>query len=75
MTIADAIAETGMSYTTINREINKGSFEADKPRGNRGGWQIDARSLRMWLVRRKIKTGNGPARAAARRELAEMGAL
>lgn len=74
MTTQDAMAATGLSYNTINREIIKGSFEADKPRGNRGGWEIESRSFHLWILRKKMKTGNAPARAAARRALMEMGA-
>lgn len=74
MTIQEAMTITGLSYNTINRQILKGSFEADKPAGNRGGWKINRRSFEVWILRKRIKTGNSPARAAARRELQEMGA-
>jgi hypothetical protein len=74
VTIQDAIGLSGLGYYTMVKEAAKGSFEAHKPRGNKGGWQIDARSFQCWMLRRKMKTGNAPARAAARRELAEMGA-
>ncbi|MEI6072772.1 MAG: hypothetical protein WCS31_13340 [Verrucomicrobiae bacterium] len=75
MNIQDALAKSGLGYSTIVREAAKGSFEADLPRGRRGGWVIEPRSFDCWLLRRKLKTGNSPARAAARRALEEMGAI
>ena len=74
MNIKDAMRESGLSYCTLTQEAVKGSFEAHKPRGNRGGWEIEPRSFQCWILRRKMKTGNSPARAAARRALMEMGA-
>ena len=75
MNIKEAMAECGLGYFMLVREAKKGSFEADLPRGRRGGWVIEPRSFRCWLLRRKIKTGNSPAKAAARRALEEMGAV
>jgi hypothetical protein len=69
MTIQDAVAHTGLSYFTLVREAKRGSFEADMPRGRRGGWVINPRSFHLWTLRRKIKTGNAPARASARRAI------
>lgn len=69
MTVQEAMAKTGMCYTTILRHCETGSFEAWKPRGNRGGWDIDERGLQMWLLRRKIQFGNAPMRALAKRQL------
>jgi hypothetical protein len=74
MSIKDAMTQTGLSYHTLVCEAAKGSFEADLPRGRRGGWVINPRSFQCWILRRKMKTGNAPARAAARRELEAMGA-
>jgi hypothetical protein len=73
MTTAEAAQEAGLSVYTIKCEAHRGSFEADLPRGRRGGWVIDPESFRAWLIRRRIKTGNGPARARAKRQLLEMG--
>jgi len=75
MNIQEAMAACGMGYSTLVREAARGSFEADLPRGRRGGWEIEPRSFKCWLLRRKLKTGNAPARAAARRALEEMGAI
>lgn len=74
MNIQEAMQECGLSYHTLVCEAAKGSFEADLPRGRRGGWVINPRSFQCWILRRKMKTGNAPARAAARRALMEMGA-
>jgi hypothetical protein len=73
MTVEDASKESGLAPSTIKVECRRGSFEADQPRGRRGGWQIDKDSFRCWLLRRKMRTGNAPARAKARRQLMEMG--
>ena len=73
MNIQDAMTKSGLGYSMLVREAAKGSFEADLPRGRRGGWVIEPRSFDCWLLRRKMKTGNAPARAAARRALEEMG--
>lgn len=67
--------ECGLSHITLARECAKGSFEAWKPSGNRGGWVIDPEGFRIWLLRRKIKNGNAPMRAKARRQMEQMGAL
>ena len=75
MNLKDAMAECGIGYFTLVREAKKGSFEADLPRGRRGGWVIEPRSFKCWVLRRKMKTGNAPARASARRALMEMGAI
>lgn len=75
MTTKEAALEAGLSVYTIKCEAHRGSFEADLPRGRRGGWDIDPNSFRAWLIRRRMKTGNAPARARARRQLAELGAL
>lgn len=73
MTIKECAAECGMGYSTLIREVEKGSFEADMPRGRRGGWVVNPVSFRCWWLRRRMKTGNTPGRAAARRELMAMG--
>lgn len=74
MTILEASELCGLSPYTLKAEARKGSFEADLPRGRRGGYDIDPRSFELWLIRRKLKTGNGPARARARRQLESLGA-
>lgn len=73
MSIHDAMGLTGLCYTSLVKKASAGEFEAHKPRGNKGGWEIDSRSFQCWILRRKLKTGNGPARAAARRALEAMG--
>jgi hypothetical protein len=75
MSIVDASLESGLSAWTLKVEARRGSFEADLPRGRRGGYVIDAESFRLWMLRRRLKTGNAPARARARRQLAELGSL
>jgi len=74
MSIKDAMGLTGLCYTSLVKKAAAGEFEAYKPRGNKGGWEIDARSFSCWNLCRKMKTGNAPARAATRHELEEMGA-
>ena len=74
MTILEASRACGLSPFTLKKEAREGSFEADLPRGRRGGYNIDPRSFELWLIRRKLKTGNGPARARARRQLESLGA-
>jgi hypothetical protein len=73
MSIQDAMKECGLGYFTLIREAKKGSFEADMPRGRSGGWDINEQSFKCWWLRRRMKTGNAPGRAAARRELAALG--
>lgn len=73
MTIAEAMKESGLSHYTLKCEAAKGSFEAWKPRGKRGGWEIDPQGFRIWLLRRKLKNGNAPMRAKVRRELEALG--
>ena len=69
MTILEASQACGLSPYTLKAEARKGSFEADLPRGRCGGYVIDRQSFELWLIKRKIKTGNGPARAKALRQL------
>jgi hypothetical protein len=74
MSLAEAATLSGLSGYTLKAEARLGSFEADLPRGRRGGYEIDPRSFELWLIRRKLKTGNAPARARARRQLQSLGA-
>jgi|SanBayMetagenome_1026888.scaffolds.fasta_scaffold147911_1 hypothetical protein len=74
MSILEASQACGLSPYTLKQEARRGSFEADLPRGRRGGYDINAQSFEIWLVRRKLKTGNAPARARARRQLESLGA-
>ncbi|MBE2180891.1 MAG: hypothetical protein IAE97_10500 [Chthoniobacterales bacterium] len=69
MTLAEAMAESGLSAYTLKVEARKGSFEADLPRGRRGGYVFDEATFRHWLIRRRLKTGNPISRARARRQL------
>lgn len=69
MTVQEAMSVTGMCYHSVLRHCERGSFEAWKPRGNRGGWEIDPRGFNLWLLRRKMQFGNAPMRAMARRQL------
>jgi len=55
-TVEEAAKVARLAQVTIKAECRKGSFVADKPRGRRGGWEIDAQSLHDWLIRRKLKT-------------------
>lgn len=75
MNIAQASAESGLSAYVLKAHARNGSFEADMPRGRRGGYVIDDQSFRVWLIRRRMKTGNAPAKARARRQLMDLGAL
>lgn len=65
---------SGLSRFTLRKECRSGSFEAYLPRGRRGGYVIDRRSFEIWMLLKKMKTGNGPARAKARRQLMSLGA-
>lgn len=75
MSIIEASELCGLSPYTLKAEARKGSFVADLPRGRKFGYVIDPRSFELWRIRRKLKTGNAPARALAKRQLEEMGAL
>jgi hypothetical protein len=75
MSILEASQLCGLSAYTLKAEARKGSFVADMPRGRMGGYVIDRESFELWLIRRKLKTGNSPARALARRQLEQLGAL
>lgn len=72
MSILEAAQLSGLAPYTLKAQARNGEFEADMPRGRRGGYVIDETSFRLWMIRRRLKTGNGPARARARRELAEL---
>lgn len=69
MTTAEAAAQSGLTQWMVGEAAKRGDFVADKPRGNRGGWVIDRQSFNDWLLRRKLRTGNAPCRAMARRQL------
>jgi len=58
MNLPEASRLTGLSKWTLFKAIKSGDFPADKPLGNRGGWQIEPSDLTEWLQRRKLKTGN-----------------
>lgn len=75
MSILEASQASGLSPYTLKAEARRGSFEADLPRGRRGGYDIDPQSFELWLLRRRTKTGNAPARARARRQLQALGAI
>ena len=67
MTLKEAASESGLSAWTIMNAAKADQFAAEKPRGSRGGWVIDPQSFRDWLLRRRLKGANGPARAAIKR--------
>lgn len=69
MTLIEAMKQSGLCRSVVLAACKRSEFEAYKPRGNRGGWDIDPISFRGWIIRRKLKSGNAIARAAARREL------
>jgi hypothetical protein len=73
MTITEAAAQSGLSPYTLKAGARAGAFEADMPRGRRGGWEINSVSFAQWLLRRRARTGNAPARARAIRELQSTG--
>lgn len=74
MNMREAMKTSGLAYSTLVRYCAAGAFEASLPRGRRGGWDISERSFQVWLMRRRTKMGNAPAKAAARRALEMMGA-
>lgn len=73
MSIREASELSGFSAYTLKEYAREGAFEADLPRGRRFGYVIDRESFELWLLRRRMKTGNSPARARARRELLNRG--
>lgn len=73
ITVQQACEISGLSTYTIRCECRRGSFEAYFPRGRKFGYAIDRRSFEIWMLLKKMKTGNAPARARARRQLAELG--
>ncbi len=75
MTMPEATAAAGLSTYTLRACARRGEFLAWLPRGKRGGYVIDPDSFRCWLLRRKMQTGNAPARAMAERQLAQLNSL
>jgi hypothetical protein len=67
MNAKEASQESGLSVFTISKHARNDQFAAEKPNGDTGGWQIDPQSFRDWLMRRRLKGANGPARAAIKR--------
>ncbi len=58
MTIHDASRESGWSLTSLYRKIAEGKFVACKPRGRRGGWEINPSSFRQWVRSNREATSN-----------------
>jgi len=49
MTIKQASEESGFAVGTLYRKITAGNFLACKPRGCKGGWEINPASFRQWV--------------------------
>ncbi len=62
MTTAEAAKVSGYAEWTIQKFAKAGEFPACKPRGNRGGWDIDETAFRLWYKNRRKK----PATCAVR---------
>ena len=73
MTIRDASEESGLSCYTLREYARRGEFAAYMMRGKKGGYEIEPRNFRAWVLLRRMRTGNGPARQQAKRELYRLG--
>lgn len=58
MTLIDASRESGFSLSSLYRKIKEGCFVACKPRGRKGGWDVNASSFRHWLQLNRQATCN-----------------
>lgn len=67
MTLQEASQESGFAVWTLQKFARQGEFGASKPRGNRGGWEVEPGSFRSFLNRRRIKTGNSLVKAREKR--------
>lgn len=58
MTVAEAAKVSGYAEWTIQKFAKEGVFPACKPRGNRGGWDIDETAFRIWYRNKRKETRN-----------------
>lgn len=58
LTVAEAAKMTGYSQWHIRVLVRAGAFTAQKPRGDRGGWQILRPSFEGWWVNKCRSTTN-----------------
>lgn len=58
MTLEEASKKSGFAVWTLQKFARQGEFGASKPRGNRGGWNVEEASFNSFLKRRRIKTAN-----------------
>lgn len=64
MTAAEAAKISGYAVWTIQRFASLGCFPACKPRGKRGGWDINETAFRLWYKNRRRETSNMRRRLA-----------
>ena len=62
MTVDEAASMTGYAPWTIRQFCNRGMFSAEKPRGNKGGWQILRPSLEKWWSDKRRSSANRGAK-------------
>lgn len=58
MTLQEASAASGYAVWTLQKFARENEFGAWKPRGRKGGWQVDEPSFRAFMRRRKLKGAN-----------------
>lgn len=58
MTIQEAAKISGYTVWTLQKFARNNQFAASKPRGNRGGWEIEEVSFLSFLKRRKLAGAN-----------------
>ena len=69
MKISEAAKRSEYAPFTLRMFCRTGEILASKPRGNRGGWDINESSFDEWLRRRRIERSNEKIRAARRASL------
>lgn len=63
MKVEDAAERSGFAIWTVRRMARQGLFMATKPRGNRGGWEIDDESFHDWMQGNQTARGNAAYQA------------
>lgn len=58
ISVEEASTLTGYAPFTVRQLCRSGAFAAEKPRGNKGGWQILRPSLEKWWADRRRSSTN-----------------
>ncbi|MEI6035072.1 MAG: hypothetical protein WCS65_12440 [Verrucomicrobiae bacterium] len=59
MTLAEASKRSGYAVWTLQKLAREGKFLACKPRGNRGGWEVNRATFEEWIKSRILGSANG----------------